>query len=185
MIKRVILLGVIILGLNACEEKEVSLYPSFQESAVFNIKTESFEYAATIDASVISEAVNDAVEDNESIERVVIEGLWFELTPKEDTSDKSITLDFDIKSWDSDEYIPVLDDLTFDIKKGKVLFLDKLKENGVAELKDQINAIAKGLGQRDVSFKVSGEVSPQGGVVDVELKVVVNATVIYKTEIGM
>jgi len=164
----------------ACEEKEISLYPSIEESVSIDIKTSSFEESATINGFDINESVNDVVEGDGKIERIIIEGIWFELTPKSTNTAKSIVLNFDIKSWANDSYLSILKNYQFDIKPGKVVFIKELQIDGANELRRQINAIVKGVSGGDMKFEVEGEVSPVQSVVDVELEVFISGTVIYK-----
>nr|WP_321409768.1 hypothetical protein [uncultured Carboxylicivirga sp.] len=185
MIRKITILGLLVLILNACEKKEISLYPNFEESVTFDIKTHGFEVYEKIYASDISNSVNDAVEEGESIEQVVLEGLWFEVEKNDANTAESITVELKIRKSGASEYLYILDDYTFDIKDGKVVFLNSLKEEGVKELKEQINKIAKGQGFEDIELKAEGEVAPEGSVVDVTVKMFVNATVVYKTEVGM
>jgi len=185
MIKKIVFLLLLVVGLVSCEEKEVFLYPNFSESATFNIKTDGFEYGATIDASAISDEVNDAVEDEGSIDRVVLEGLWFEVTENSGNTADKLTIDLKIKENGSDEYLYILKGYEFEIKNGKVVFLDKLVPEGVLALKNQINDIALGMSSGDVAFKAVGETTPEGSEVDVKVEVFVNATVVYTTDVGM
>jgi len=181
--RKTILLVAVIIGLISCEEKEISLYPNFEESATFRIDTDGFEKKAVINASRISSAVNDAVDDEGAIERIVLEGIWFELSPNKANTASKLTIDFGIQSWDTDVYLPILDDFEFEIKEGKLVFLKHLQAAGVNELKKQINAIAKGSVGGDLVFKAEGVVSPEGSTVDVDVEVFINATVIYTSTV--
>lgn len=181
--RKTILLVAVVIGLISCEEKEISLYPNFEESATFRIDTDGFEKKAVINASKISSAVNDAVDDEGAVERIVLEGIWFELSPNEENKASEVVVDFGIQSWDTDAYLPILDGLKIEIKEGKLVFLDKLQAAGVNELKKQINAIAKGSVGGDIVFKAEGDVSPEGSRVDVDVEVFINATVIYTSTV--
>ncbi len=183
--RKIVMLLAIMLGMIACEEKDISLFPSFEESAKFNINTNSFEEDATIYSSVISDAVIEATDGEGGVERLVLEGLWFEVTPNSGNTAQAMTLTFQIKSWATDEYLPILEDFTFTVNSGKVNFLKELKSEGVIELKNQLNAIAKGLPSSDIKFESEGIVTPEGGTVDVDVEVFVNATVVYTTTVGI
>lgn len=180
--RKLIFIAALIIGMSACEEKEINLYPSIEESAIVNISTGDFEESATIYSSAITDAVNEAV-DGGDVERVVIEGIWFELTPKSNNTAQSMTVNLRIKKWGSEEYEAILDDFTFDIKDGKVNFINELKADGILVLKEQINAMALGTASGDIKFEIEGDVTPEGSEVNVDLEVFVSGTVVYKTTI--
>lgn len=185
--KKIVMLMALVMTMVACEEKEISLYPSFEESATFNINTESGSFLenAIIYSSDINKAVNDVKDDGGILDRIVIEGIWFEITPKSANTAQSMEVSFQIRSWDTDKLLPILKDFSFDIKAGKVNFIKHLSAEGITELKRQLNAIAKGLPSDDIEFVTEGGVLPDGSRVDVDVEVFVNATVILSTTVGI
>ncbi|MCU4175990.1 hypothetical protein [Carboxylicivirga sp. N1Y90] len=181
--RKLLFIAALVIGMSACEEKEINLYPSIEESAKVDITTGDFEESAIIYSSAISNAVDEAVDGDGDIERVVIEGIWFELTPKSKNTAQSMTVNLSIKKWGTEEYEAILDDFTFDIKEGKVNFIKELKAAGILVLKEQINALALGTASNDIKFEIEGDVTPEGSEVNVELEVFVSGTVVYGTTI--
>ncbi len=185
IMRKIVLMMGLMIGLVSCEEKEISLYPNFKESVKFNINTEGFEKNVVINSSQINDAVKDVVDDDGSVEKVILEGIWFEVSPKTGNTATDMVVDFYIKSSNSDIYLPVLEDYNFAIKQGKVNFIKYLQKTGVDELKKQLNAIAKEETMENIGFKASGTVTPAGSKVDVDIEVFINASVVYKNVVGM
>jgi len=181
--KKILFILALILVMG-CDEKEIKLYPSIEEGAEFSITTASFEKLVTIPLYQISEAINDVVEEGE-IEKVSLEAIWMEIDPQAGNTATSVSLDLSIKSWSTHTFIKVVDDMVIPInnKPAKITLVQGLQMVGIDELKEQLNAIASGSGMDDLIFEAEGDVTPEGGLIDVNVKVFVRATIVYSQSI--
>lgn len=176
-------MAVVIFTLS-CEEKDVKLYPVFEESAIITIDESDFEEHAIITASTIDNAIAD-VADLDKIEDIMLEAIWLEVRPKAGNTATSMTVDLKIKSWNSDLYLYVVDDYVIPVEAKKITLLQGLVPAGVNELKDQLDAFSKGSALGNIDFETEGTVSPKDEVVDVEIEIYVRGTVVYKETIGL
>ncbi len=163
-----------------CEEKDILLYPTIEESGVFSITTSGFEEKVVIPVSEINDAIYD-VSDGSSINEIILEAIWVEVTPKQGNTATRVSMDLSIQSWSTKEFIGVVEgfEVTIGDEPMKVAVVKGLQEAGVNELKLQLNEIAKGNGWQDVVFETEGVVTPPDGVINVDIEVFVRGTLVY------
>ncbi|MCW3788818.1 hypothetical protein [Plebeiibacterium sediminum] len=167
----------------ACEEKDIKLYPSFEESTIVNVNTTGeFEEYTTIYASQINDAVNDLeLEEDGEIESVAVEGIWMVVKPLSGNTATSATVNVTIKAGDQD-YKPLLKNYVVDIPSVETTyyFPEYLDKNGIALLKARLNNIVvDGILTDDIDLKVSGNTTPENSTVKLEIEIFVKGSVVF------
>ncbi|MCG8580779.1 MAG: hypothetical protein MI866_12730 [Bacteroidales bacterium] len=177
--KKLMILMLVIMAWG-CEEKDILLYPTIEESGNFNISTSGFDEMVVIPVSEINNAIND-VSDGASINEVILEAIWVEITPKQGNTATKVSMDLSIQSWNTQEFINVVEGFEVSIgnEPSKVAIIQGLQQAGIDELKLQLNEIATGNGWQDVVFETEGVVTPPGGVINVDVEVFVRGTLVY------
>ncbi len=163
--KKILFIVLILVGIG-CEEKEVFLYPTIEEGALFTIKTSDFEDEVVISVGQINEAISDAT-DGEGIEDVILESIWLEITPKSGNTAQEVTMDLAIQSWQSQQFIGIVNDFVVKIgdKPSKLIVIKGLLNPGVEELKKQLDEIIVKQAGQNITFETEATVAPHGAVV--------------------
>lgn len=178
MIKKFISIMWILLLAVSCEE-EVTLVASFEENGSVPVETDGFFEMITIPGSEVQAAINDAKDEEGSIEMVVLEGLILNVIANSGNTATSMEINIDILSWETGNYVSFLDGFDVGVPDENVPVLTNLQASGVSELKSQLNQLAAGSTSRDVEFRISGDVTPTGATVRVIVEIWVKGSVVY------
>ncbi len=173
----------------ACDEKDIRLYPSFEESTIVNVNSiGEFDESTIIYASQINDAVNDLdLEEDGEIERVAIEGVWVVVTPLDGNTAESVMLNVDIASGSSITK-PLLKNYKIDVpSKETVYYLpDDLDSDGVVVLKSRLNSIVvDGELTNDVDLFLYGSPSPEYSTIKLQIEVFVKGCVVFVQTVDM
>ncbi len=173
----------------ACDEKDIRLYPSFEESAVVNVdSTGDFEEYTTIYASEINDAVNDLeLEEDGEIESVAIEGVWVVVTPLAGNTAEKATLNVDIAAGESVTK-SLLKNYVIEIPSKETTYYlpDDLDKNGVAVLKARLNSIVvDGVLTDDVDLTLYGAPTPAESTIKLKIEVFVKGSVVFVQTVEM
>lgn len=162
----------------SCDE-EVTLVASFEESGSVSVETEEFFEMITISGTDVQAAINDARDEDGRIEMVVIEGLVLNVLERSENTATSMEINIDILSWDTNNFLPLLDDFEVNIPDNQVPVLTNLQATGVSALKAQLNELAVGSSSRDIEFRINGAVTPVGSIVRAVVEIWVKGSVVY------
>ena len=178
MNKKLMLMMVIFLLATSCEE-EVTLVASFEESGSVSVETEDFSEMITIPGTDIQAAIDDAKDEEGRIEMVVLEGLILNVSERSENTASSMDINIEILSWDTNDYLPILDEFEINIPDNNVPVLTNLQATGVNALKSQLNQLATGSSSRDIEFQVYGPVAPAGSTVRAIVEIWIKGSVVY------
>jgi len=175
--KIVVFLILMLTLLSGCENKSVNLFPTFEKSIVFPVKTTDFDFIGVIKAADIQDAIDKYLENND-VGPVSLEAVWFEIRPQKNNSASSVRINLCILSQNDRKVTHVLDDYVMKIGHGNSMkpVLSGLKKEGVAELLKQLDAIVKGE-TKDLRINASGVVSPDSAEVNVEIELFIRGAV--------
>ncbi|PWD98135.1 hypothetical protein [Marinilabilia rubra] len=178
MIKKLISILMILLLAVSCDE-EVTLVASFEESGSVPVQADDFFEMITIPGASVQAAINDAMDEDGQIEMVVLEGLLLNVSARSENTASSLEINIDILSWDTNNYLPILDEFEVDVPDENVPVLTNLQATGVSALKSQLNQLATGSSSRDIEFTIDGTVSPSGATVRANVEIWVEGSVVY------
>ncbi|TLX77037.1 hypothetical protein E9993_04970 [Labilibacter sediminis] len=180
--KKIFLFIAAVLVVASCKQKELNLYPSFEESASMTIdETGSFEEEGAISASDIHKAIDELdLDEDGSITDVSVEGIWIVIEQLQGNTAQSFNLDIVIDDWMGGEKY-ILDDFEVNIppQKSTINFPKKLKKEGVLELNRQLIDIILMGGSRSISFTAEGDAIPEGSMIKVRLELYVKGSVVF------
>ncbi|WP_430932544.1 hypothetical protein [Saccharicrinis sp. 156] len=180
----IIICGVLLL--NACEEKDIRLYPSFEESSVFTINEQGyFEEEESISYFNILDAISDLEIEDGEIEDVTTEGIWIVITKLSGNTAESVTVDLSVGTENSGSQnllknltIPIPDETT------EIFLSSDLIKAGVNLLNSLFyNVIVGGSSVDDIEFELSGTTNPANSTVNIMLEVFVKEGVVVKQTI--
>ena len=174
----VFLILMLLTLLSGCENKSVNLFPTFEKSIVFPVKTTDFDFIGVIKGADIQSAIDKYLRSSDDVGNVSLEAVWFEIRPKENNTASSVKIDLCILSENDRKATHVLDDYVMAIRTGNSMepVLSGLKSAGVTELLKQLDAIVNGQA-KDLRIDASGVVSPEGAEVNVEIELFIRGVV--------
>jgi len=189
MMRKIGIVLFIAVLLTACGEKDIRLYPTFEESTIVNVNSSGeFEEYGTIYASEINNAVNDLeLEEDGEIESVAIEGLWVVVTPLNGNTAESVTLNVDIKEGESVTKA-ILKNYKIAVPTTETTYYlpDDLDKNGVAVLKARLNSIVvDGVLTDNVDLALTGEPTPENSTIKLQIEIFVKGSVVFVQTIEM
>lgn len=178
MIKKLISIMLVFLLAVSCDE-EVTLVASFEESGSVPVQADDFFEMITIPGATVQAAINDAMDEDGRIEMVVLEGLLLNISARSENTASSMAINIDILSWDTGNYLPILDEFQVDVPDENVPVLSNLQASGVDALKTQLNQLATSSSSRDIQFRINGTVTPVGSTVRAIVEIWVKGSVVY------
>jgi len=184
--KRILFLMSAILFITACDEKDVNLYPSFNESIKVLIKEQgSINESGLMSSSDINKEIDNLdLDESGTIKSVNVEGIWIVVEELGDNTAQSLSLSIGIRDWNGGmEYIVESYTLVIPTTKTTINLPEYLKTDGVNELKDQLSSVIVDGVLKDIQFDVEGIASPSGSVIHIELEIVVKGAVVFSQTI--
>lgn len=185
--KKLILIPLILLLLNACDEKEVRLYPSFQNSVVYTLDSQgSFDLEESISSVEILDAVNDLdLDESDMIEDITTEGIWIVIKKLDGNVAESAQMDVSI-GVDGISMGLLLDDYKFNIPADTETFYvsSSLIKLGVKALSSQFrDIIINRISDGDVDIRIEGFTVPSGSKLNIEIEIFVKQGLVIKQTI--
>lgn len=169
---------IILLLVISCDE-EVTLVASFEESGSVQVEADDFSELITISGSSVQSAVNEAKDEEGRVEMVVLEGLLLNVSDRSENTASSMQINIEILSWETNNYLPILDEFDIGIPDENVPVIENLEASGVSALKTQLNQLATGSSSRDIEFIIRGSVTPVGATVRANVEIWVKGSVVY------
>lgn len=192
LFKAVCLLAFVML-LAACETKEIKLYPSIEESRIFEIANDgSNDIQQCINDKMIQERIDDLEQDGD-ITAVMVEGIWVDafkdsVQQAGITTAQSVSASLVLKGWDGKEYV-VVENLIIDVtKKQQRIYLNShVKKEAILKLKTMIFEFAtfSNGDNHEICFELKTKTIPEVSYVNSLIEVFVKVAVEYSQEVKM
>lgn len=184
---------VLAILLASCETKKIKLYPTIQESKVFDIvNSGGSDEEECINVDEIQDHINDLNQDGD-ITAVYIEGVWLEIkkdaiTGSPATTATTTTVNLVLKGWDGSDYV-LVQNMVVDVTKSKqTIYLHPyLKKQAILKLKEMFFKVAtlNNGDKYELCFELNSDNQPANSLLNTRVEVFVKIAVEYSQEVEM
>ncbi|WP_143525064.1 hypothetical protein [Labilibacter marinus] len=186
--KKIIIALLAVVVFTACEEKDIRLYPTIEESLEYTIDGQGdFSESEYLKSSEILSAVNDLdFGEDGQIEDVTIEGIWIVVKKLPKNTAESVTMDLSIEIAGVEKEL--LNNYMFQVPAEEKTFYisgDLIKAGVVALSNEMRSIIIDKMVSGDVEFNIEGTTMPADSKINMEVEVFVKQGLVIKETVKM